>query len=280
MSHGLTSRRLSASEWAISSAVVEVATPVNFVGGINVVSGATAGVPGAWTEVHAGVPTDIDRLTVCCVSSTAISNASSSMLLDIGVGPAGAEVAVIESMPTGFNPSGRPVLAVLPCSIAEGSRVAYRTRGESTRTSWGVDFDTVFGVTTGMQTANPVAFGADTATCAGVTIDNPPTTNTKGAWTEIIASTPARLKGIHIGPGINGTASAANSTCLVDIGAGPAGNETVIVSDVPMYVSTSETVTRPISLVACDIPPGERVSARYSRTATQRLDLILHGVPA
>lgn len=281
MSHGLASERLSASEWAISSAVLETATVIGVVESVIVTSGATAGVPGAWSEVHAGVSATIDYLTVFC-STTALANASSSMLLDVGVGPAGAEVVVIQSIPIGFFPSALLVapVAALPCSIPEGSRVAYRTRGESTRTSFSVNFSTVFGATAGMRTANPIEFGADTSTCAGVKISNPPTTYTKGAWTEVIDSTPVRLIGIHISPGMNGVASAVNSSCMVDIGVGSAGNETVTISDVPMSVWSSETISRPIMLVPCNIPSGVRVSARYSRTGTQRLDLVLHGVPA
>lgn len=246
-----------------------------------VVSGASAGVPGAWVEVVASTLTDFDHLVITS-SATAVNNTSTSMLLDIGIGAAGNEDVYVEHIAMGFLPGGRFINKVLEisCPIPAGTRVAYRIRGESTRLLHGVDFDTVFGVSPHKPSMTPISFGADPSTCSGVVISNPPNVNEKGAWTEVIASTPVRLAGIHVGPGINGTLAAASSLGLIDIGVGDTGVEEVVALDIPLIVSSSETVFMGIKTVACDIPAGSRVSARYSRTATQRLDLVLHGVPA
>lgn len=108
-----------------------------------------------------------------------------------------------------------------------------------------------------------VTYGADTATSAGTPLTAATATNTKGAWTEIVASTtdPIRL----LIPFPSKPAGTANSGAngLIDIGIGPAGSEVVILSNLRFESYSSEVFVTIHPWAPCRIPVGSRIAARY-----------------
>lgn len=87
--------------------------------------------------------------------------------------------------------------------------------------------------------------------------------NTKGAWTQLIASTTSDISMLVVRIS-NVRASATNTACLVDIGIGAASSETVLVANIPAGGAASDgdemlglTVTIPIFVAS-----GTRISAR------------------
>ena len=245
---------------------------------VSVTSGSTANTPGAWVEVLASTPMETNWVQILSISGTLLSNNSSAMLMDIGIGPSGSETVVVESLQAGFRGTGRNLLADLPCPVPAGSRVAMRIAGESTRTSHVSTWDVLLGVSD-IPVVPPITIGANVATSTGTVLDNP-TLGVKGAWVELSAAVPVDLMGLHLGPAFSGGAAAAISDGLIDIGIGPSGSEAVVVENFLWSSTSSENVTLQPPLVSCQIPAGSRVAARYQRYGTLRCDLILHGVPA
>jgi hypothetical protein len=86
--------------------------------------------------------------------------------------------------------------------------------------------------------------------------------NTKGSWTQLIASSSGNTSSIVVSAA--GVAAAATNTAtLVDIGTGASGSETVIIGDVAVGASgsTGQGVNN-IFGIPFKIPSGTRISAR------------------
>ena len=94
--------------------------------------------------------------------------------------------------------------------------------------------------------------------------------HTKGAWTELIASTSAAADLLQVA--IQGVAQAnTNTATLIDIGIGASGSETAIVSNVAIGGAAAFSVNDERSFrfsVPVYIPSGSRVSARIQSVVT------------
>lgn len=90
----------------------------------------------------------------------------------------------------------------------------------------------------------------------------PATAHTKGNWAQVIASTAANSSYLSFASG-NVSASATDTSTLIDIGIGAAGAETVIVPDIAIGGWSFGRVSLPVA-----IPSGARVAIRIQGTRT------------
>lgn len=238
------------------------------------------GTGGAWVEIDASLSDDIDVIVFSPTTATATSATNTSTIMEIGVGAAASEV-VVASLIVG----GRRGVATneaqgldewIPGRIAAGSRVAYRVRSAVLSKTVAGRFH-FYSCDTALGAAQ--SYGHDTATSAGVALTAPGSLNTKGAWTEITASTSADISmlGIHIGQ--TTTTGNANASALIDIGVGSGGAEVVVVPDLAATISNQEAAAlNSMGFCAVSIPAGSRIAARYARNATGAVcDLSLSG---
>lgn len=94
--------------------------------------------------------------------------------------------------------------------------------------------------------------------------------NTKGAWTQLIASTAGQTTFAAVAVGSVG-ASATNTATLLDLAVGASGSEVAIASNVAIGSANSggQIGTQGISVAfPVDIPSGSRVSARIQSVVT------------
>ncbi len=116
-----------------------------------------------------------------------------------------------------------------------------------------------------------------------VTVTAGGTAHTKGAWTQLIASTPYDAYGIWIAiDGIH--VSAAATAYLVDIGVGPSGSEWVIVPNLDVWGAdaTAAGLNPHMFWFPVYLPAGSRISARsqsVTASKTCRVMVTLDGVP-
>jgi hypothetical protein len=139
-----------------------------------------------------------------------------------------------------------------------------------------------------MLTAPPLTrvtdYGTNTADSGAVSVDPGATINTKGSWTQIVASTtnPIRMLMVGIGNGANATRTAYD--WLLDIGIGGSGSEVVILADQHLEAHTSDDLMSPtfIGPFPCNIPAGTRIAARSQcsgNDAADRLcDVQIYGI--
>lgn len=249
---------------------VDTATSVRST--IAATASATPHTWGSWVEVDPSLSAAVNR-TMLWVTNAMFSNGvNTSTLLQLGTGGAGAETA-FATIGVGYAQTDR--MHVIPGTIAAGTRVAMRV--QSAVVSQAVSPVVGFSAAKDLNAAAPVSIGADTATSRGVTITAPGSLNTKGAWTELTASTSRAFTVLSLFPQGAGGTSFATGAAIIDIGIGGSGAETVLIPDVHLFVHSSELLN-PRSPLAygVDVPAGTRLSARYARSnANNPLDLVV-----
>ncbi len=255
--------------------------------GITITAAATANVKGAWTELISAVNNTVDAQTIYInIRSSSVANVD--YLVDIGVGEAGAEQVVVANVQASASVGGTIFFGGgvwIPLVIPRGVRVAARCQCTTLSATCRVQV----GLQAGGWLLSPgpgrvSTYGANTADSGGVSVDPGATINTKGAWSQIVASAtnPLRALVACIGNQLNGVRIAGDY--LVDIGVGGAGSEQIIIPDLHVEDSSNSDTIVPSVLgpFAVDIPATTRLAARAQCShadATDRLfDITLYGV--
>ena len=273
---GLAPSRVAAHRWGARSywpASLPDGGSNAFSSAVTPSSGGSAHTKGSWVEVTAATAADVYRVAMMHADSQS-SGTDTSGLLDIGVGAAGSEVVVVPNLAVGWAgtvaTTQRPTWD-LPLFIPKGTRVA--VRWQSARTSQALNtYWTLYGPTSATRaTPRPApftwAYGPDTSTSRGVTLV-PAAANAKGSWVQLTAATDGPIAGLAIGVQGNGLTAMSPGTVLVDIAAGAAGSEVVVVPNLQFLTSNIEWVGRQhlLTTYPVDIPAGVRLAARCSNS--------------
>jgi hypothetical protein len=98
------------------------------------------------------------------------------------------------------------------------------------------------------------------------------TVNTKGAWTDLVTTTPSTFTAILLSV----STGASNQHALMDIGVGASGSEEIIVPD--LLFAQPIRVVAP-TIIPVHVPAGSRIAIRVSsRTASGTLSVMMHGI--
>jgi hypothetical protein len=216
---------------------------------------------------------------------TITRNTARLFLVDIAVGAAGSEQVIIANLPSSsvIVSSGSSATYLFPLFIPAGSRIASRCQdslGNDPIDVHVILFAPMFGGERGLGAVETC--GAITATSRGTTIPgHASVANSKGSWTELIASTAFAYKWVCLGIGHTNAIAAATSWTL-DIGIGAGGAETVLVPDIALHAGTvADTIPNNGRSFPLSIPAGTRISARVAcsvTTASEKdIELILLG---
>lgn len=248
--------------------------------GVELPNSGVANTKSGWAEITSSLASDIDELWV------SFSSANPDHLVDIGIGSAGSEVAIVENLYTG---NGTPirVLAqyVLPIRLASGTRLA--VRAQSTAATF-VSRMTLVGLRgsgrSSVSAGRIFTYGANTADSGGAQVDPGTSANTKGAWSVVSASTSADAKGFILAFG--GLGDTTRSTCkwFVDVAIGAAGSEQVIIENFHLASRVEHDAILPqvTPIFPIPIPAGSRVAVRAQcdiTTAGDRLfDVFLYAL--
>lgn len=225
-----------------------------------ITAGSPAHTKGAWTEIVGGLGINASAIMLRGTVENVYPNEEGNSLIDIGMGAAGSERVIIPNL---FHPSSEGMQVLLPVRFPAGQRLAVRMQSviaSATMSLMITMMDQGYWSPPGFDL---VESSADLANSRGHTLTDPGAAHTKGAWTELIASTSfAAKKMLVVVDKLYGEDGDAKST--VDIGVGSAGNEVVIVPDIYTWHKQFSSVGRlPYSLWDVNIPPGSRVAARY-----------------
>jgi hypothetical protein len=254
--------------------------------GTPVTASATANTKGSWVELVASTSHESHGLSVS-VSSTADVTGIEEWLIDIGIGGAGSEQVIINNIyftATSNFDLDKFEKFYFPIEVSSGTRISVRCQqGSINQNPVEISVQTAMPAFTNPSLYNEiVSIGADLATSGGVTTDPGGTSNTKGAWTEMTASSSEFLKGVMFIVGVDANAAQRSQSILVDLGIGGSGSEVVILSNLTGAVSTDEFVALNNSFYSVSIPSGTRISVRHQTTdasnaADRTLDFILYG---
>lgn len=247
---------------------------VNTVGAVSVTSSSTTHTKGAWTELIASTSAASDLLMLTIFNSS--SGTATESLLDIGIGAAGAETAIISNIVAGEMNNASAGFrndVVFPIAIGAGVRVAARMQSVASSRSASIYTTTM---TTGATSPTSLdTIGATTATSRGT---NLPTSNT---YVELTASTSQEYKAIVMLPA-GATNNTPAGTSTYTLGYGSAGSE-VTIGTLAVATNSLEFTTiasQEIPFVRyLTIPAGTRLAVKQSTGVAFR-DVILYGVPA
>jgi hypothetical protein len=250
---------------------------------------ATANTKGTWTEIIASTSAAATWVQVH-VDSTFVSGNDTSMLLDIGIGAAASETVLIPNIGCGFrgtaftgniyNNSGSDWF--FPLSVAAGSRLSARAQSAKAAGATALVHISLWSSGGGISGSAIDAIGANTATSRGVDVVAG-LSNVEGDWTEITSSTSNDYRALLWAIQGAGDSGLLAGQLLLDIGKGGSGSETVILSNRPNVLGTSETLApNPGAFlpVLASLPSGTRLAARaqFDSASAQSVDVILYGV--
>lgn len=240
-----------------------------------VLTGGATGAEGAWVELIASTADDATFLELFLFNP----NATSLGRVDIAIGASGSEVIIIPDIPTQMS-GARSWQAPISFKVAipKGSRVAARYCATTTSTINAIGFVG----NSKDQTYGQIINFDPTSTCVSVlTIDPGATANTKGSWTEFIASTAEDINYLHIGTH-NASYNGTQVSWLADIGIGAAASEITILENLMFGKQIWDTSVEPITRkTPCNIPAGTRIAIRAQcntiTTPDRELNLSLMG---
>lgn len=261
--------------------------------GVTVTASASTNTKGSYTQLIAATSSDCSCLLVTVTRSTA---GSTGFLIDISVGGAGSEIVIAPNLAYVTLTTAANITAsqyLIPCSIPASSRVAARIQASTSSAALQIS---AICITDTMASFAPSGFmddyGTLTATSLLSAVDAGATANTKGAYTQLTASTTRDYRGfiLGIGQGTTTSSSPAGSYMFatIDVAIGGAGAEKIILGDYQvMSLVPSAALQRWNPGSSCiypiSIPAGSRIAARAqcsTNTANARIvGVSLYGVP-
>lgn len=232
--------------------------------GTAITANASPNAKGAsFTTLLAATGFEADGLLVMLDDSAALTD----YLLDIAVGGAGAEVVILSNLlisgGTGSITYG--AYYYFPVKIPAGTRLSARVQASTGAAVVRVSL-LLFsqGVMPGETVGVIDSYGLNTLTSGATSVDPGGSANTKGLYSQIVASTNrmARFLSLSIGNQLNGVRS--SQSWLVDIAIGPALGEVVIVPNLALNCSTSPDIVVPqvYNMIPVSIPAGTRLAVR------------------
>ena len=239
-----------------------------------VTADATPHTKGAWTEIIASNAAETSALLVT-VGAISQSSTNTATLIDIGIGAAGSETAIVENVAVGGASSLlNGIVFVLPYQVAAGTRIAVRSQAIIASDTADVQIDTLaMGDASAVGTPTFDVLGTSTATSAG--------TRLAPAYSEIVASTSQTYKAIILVE--SQTYTVGGAYVDIQVATGAIGAEVPIAKK--RILSTAPEAIYSLvyfgSLTSKNIPAGTRLSANMAYYSSARYpDLTVIGIRA
>lgn len=249
--------------------------------GTIVTTPTTPGTLGAWAQLTASTPINSNWIYVY-LNGQSLTAATGAYAVNIGVGTPGNEVAVLSNIILDVSDGSAAVNSmasgvILPFAVPAGTAISAQVSSTAAAAQTLCVAAVLFGGGMAELTApGPVdTIGFLLASTTGTNVDPGTTANTKGVYSQLIASTTNHYRGFAIqfdnGTVSSGQANAAN--WLVDIAIGASGSEVPIISNFPATRWRGGTVVNPNAtpLMWIPIPSGTRISARAQSNVTNSI---------
>lgn len=233
-------------------------------GGTIMNGAATAYTKSAWTQLTASTTTDVSWVLV---EVETLTSGGQYFAVDLGVGASGFEVAIVNNL-VFSAPGSFSNVYHLPLSIPAGTRVSARFSSSN-------GYDTLPINLLGFQDTYPSAstgsavdtYGFSATTNIGAAVDPGGTINTKGAYTQITASTTADICGIVINYDAQTTTTGTGTIpqWLVDVAIGASGSEVVVIPNKWMVSYAAGTASLYLAVshyMPIPIPAATRIAVR------------------
>jgi hypothetical protein len=242
---------------------------------------ASANTKGAYVEFISSTPFACNRVIVRAENGG--GTAGRQFSIDLATGAGGAETVKVPDMLTDSNGNTSHTsqgVWDLPLSIPAGTRIALRIAVNST-TSNTLRFSVTL-VAAG-ETNGPtsyVNYGVDATDSGGTSVDPGGVANTKGAYSQLTASTSAIAQVLVVNATYRANTAGASAFWRVDIATGAGGGETVLIPDIPLEYGQPGAAD-PTGLLLRTrtfltyIPASTRIAVRASCDITDATDRLI-----
>lgn len=243
--------------------------------GFSLVAGGGAHVKGTYVELFASTAFAASGFYVQLVAATA---GSRNFLIDFAVGAGGAEVNIATDLALMVGDSGIAAGTVFNFTlpIASGTRISARCQCTVAGSTCLVDLFIYASDGTVQTITSLVAYGQEPATTNLVIIDPGATINTKGAYTQITASTSEAIRKIGLNVTYQNTFP-TQAAWRVDIATGAGGAEVVKLGDLTYVGEPAVDTILPRSWeFDIAIASGTRIAARAACNINEATDRLIH----
>lgn len=239
---------------------------------------ATANVKGSIVEMVASTAEDCDLISVCLQGD----NQREDFVYDLLVGGVASEELIAEDLRVRTFTAVGSAKYDLKIDIPSGSRLSVRCASSASGASDGKINAQLFSGTFESDSPGSYIKAYNVSFSRGVDVDPGGTANTKGSWTELVASTSNDHKGLIISIGTSDNSGLVEADYMYDIGIGTVSSEQIIKGNVFFSVDSFEALSDRVFYINQAIPSGTRIVARAQSSitdATDRvMDLIVYGV--
>ena len=248
--------------------------------GLALTSSATANTLGTIVELDADTEYEANGLSLMLTEFSFASSTSVSFLMNIYIGGSGSEELLIEGVHFySDNATANYSLISMdfPVKVPKGSRISADLQTNTAAA------DAVLliaqlrsgGFRSHVGHGEIVSIGMNTSTTNGQSVDSGATINTKGAWSQVVASSTKAFAGFNLSVGSNLNSAQDNANFLIDIGVGGSGSEEVIAENIYANTTSSERVLFDGSFFPVDIPEGSRIAIRSQSEESNATDRVL-----
>lgn len=239
-----------------------------------VTSGAAATTKGAWTQQFASLSSTISWVYLSVATNS--QTLSLKVLVDVGVGAAGAEQVVVSNLAVG----GLGGITIgFPLRVNAGSRLSLRISADRTSTAFNVYMIATHRFPDAelqMPTVVDV-LGTNAATNTGTALSG-----ASGTWNEIVAGTQKDYQCLALIPSLTGQPFGGSIT--LELGYGASDSPRVVGSIVFSTNTSQYSITGGLAgltdAIGPAVPAGTRIAVRHNIAANpERYGVSLIGVP-
>lgn len=240
-------------------------------------TGGANNTKGAYTQLVASSALDTRMIAVSIQES---ANTTTHAYVDIAVGAAASEKVIISNLFVEGSTNGTNGTCYLfPVNVPAGTRFSARAQNGSAATDGPNVNLTLFDGNFDVEGfAGIDDLGTVTATTQSSLLTASATINTKGAYTQLVASTARDYAGFYLRPTFPSSGTGVQHN-LFDVAIGAAGSEQVVVPNIQCGSTSKPATPQFLGPFWVPIPAGTRVAARtQSDTASSTMGLILYGI--
>lgn len=253
-------------------------------GGTHVDPSASANTNGSYVQLIASTASDCSWVIVSLLMF-ASGTTGATFAYDIAIGAAAAEQNIISDL-TICGPTSliRTSMSSFPICIPAGTRLSARCQASAgSESGCTISLETFDGGFAQMEGCAGVdAVGFNSTTTAGATIDPGGTANTKGSYTQLVASSARDYIGFSLGLDYLGRTAGNEAAISLDIAVGAGGSEAIIVADLSLGINSIDVFPKHSPIIGVNIPAGTRISARAQSSdntaGVRTFGLTLYGI--
>lgn len=241
--------------------------------GTTLTSGTT-NTKGSYTQLVASTTRDTDYILLSASNSP--SNGF-RLSIDLAVGGAGSEQIILPDfvVSSGINSVNQ---VAIPISIPAGTRLSARCQSSAATDQVSVNVVLCAGSMDFQPYDMVDTYGFTSGSTTGVTVDPGGTINTKGSYTQIVASTTRDHMGLFFIVDAGTRTVGVGQNWLIDVAVGAAASEQVLIPNIMMAETGSAMVDTPSvwGPYPVQVPAGTRLSVRAQCTENTAASRVFH----